>query len=89
MIFQESFNAPGNKNKTEPAVEKTHSTSEDDLLYRTMLKKLQISSNVFSATIFAARIPFVSAAGSGYDFSNNLFTDLGPLLALFGEQVVP
>src|SRR5437762_441362 len=27
------------------------------------------------------------AAHSGEDFSNNLFTDLGPILALFGEQV--
>src|ERR1700744_2910959 len=27
------------------------------------------------------------AAVSGDDFSNNLFSDLGPVLALFGEQV--
>ncbi|RYP78165.1 hypothetical protein DL769_003246 [Monosporascus sp. CRB-8-3] len=29
----------------------------------------------------------VAAADAGDDFSNNLFTDLGPLLALFGERV--
>jgi hypothetical protein len=28
-----------------------------------------------------------AAAKSGDDFSNNLFADLGPVLALFGEQV--
>jgi hypothetical protein len=28
-----------------------------------------------------------AAAESGDDFSNNLFSDLGPVLALFGEQV--
>lgn len=28
-----------------------------------------------------------TAAVDGTDFSNNLFTDLAPLLALFGEQV--
>ncbi|KAF8244011.1 hypothetical protein K440DRAFT_526639, partial [Wilcoxina mikolae CBS 423.85] len=35
--------------------------------------------------VFAAHIPFVSA-GSGEDFSNNLLSDLAPLLALFGDQ---
>lgn len=37
--------------------------------------------------MFAARIPFVTALEIGEDFSNNLFTDLAPLLTLFGEQV--
>ncbi|KAK3363272.1 hypothetical protein B0T25DRAFT_513321 [Lasiosphaeria hispida] len=32
-------------------------------------------------------ITSVAAADAGDDFSNNLFTDLAPLLALFGERV--
>ena len=44
-------------------------------------------SDLIRSLIFAANIPFVSA-GAGDDFSNNLFTDLVPVLALFGEQVV-
>ena len=38
------------------------------------------------ACAFALRIPFVSA-DTGDDFSNNLATDLAPILSLFGEQV--
>lgn len=40
----------------------------------------------FRACAFAIRIPFVSA-DTGDDFSNNLATDLAPILSLFGEQV--
>lgn len=32
-------------------------------------------------------ISTAAAADSGDDFSNNLFSDLAPLLTLFGEQV--
>ena len=32
-------------------------------------------------------IPITSAGDTGDDFSNNLATDLAPILALFGEQV--
>ncbi|RPA83972.1 ankyrin [Ascobolus immersus RN42] len=32
-------------------------------------------------------LPFVSAGEGGDDFTNNLFSDLAPLLSLFGEQV--
>ncbi|PWW80302.1 hypothetical protein C7212DRAFT_362128 [Tuber magnatum] len=39
-----------------------------------------------SIAIFLA-LPPGALAGSGVDFSNNLFSDLGPVLALFGEQV--
>ncbi|KAG0135860.1 hypothetical protein HOY82DRAFT_115539 [Tuber indicum] len=39
-----------------------------------------------STTIFLVLAPQALAAG-GVDFSNNLFSDLAPLLALFGEQV--
>jgi hypothetical protein len=35
---------------------------------------------------FAARIPSV-LADAGDDFSNNLLSDLAPILALFGENV--
>ena len=35
----------------------------------------------------AAFAPFAAAAGDLDDFSNNLATDLGPLLALFGENM--
>ncbi|RYP76419.1 hypothetical protein DL771_001858 [Monosporascus sp. 5C6A] len=38
---------------------------------------------VFLATV----APFAAAAGGLDDFSNNLATDLGPLLALFGENM--
>ncbi|RYP81392.1 hypothetical protein DL770_005920 [Monosporascus sp. CRB-9-2] len=36
---------------------------------------------------FATVAPFAAAAGSLDDLSNNLATDLGPLLALFGENM--
>ena len=40
----------------------------------------------FRACAFIIRIPFVFA-DTGDDFSNNLATDLAPILSLFGEQV--
>jgi hypothetical protein len=54
--------------------------------HQTVLQNLRISSRLFGASFFAARLPFVSA-DAGEDFSNNLFSDLAPILALFGEQV--
>ena len=56
-------------------------------VHRTLSQKLRFPSGFFRASIFAARIPFASAASTGEDFSNNLVSDLAPLLALFGEQV--
>ncbi|KAF8533780.1 hypothetical protein BDD12DRAFT_468216 [Trichophaea hybrida] len=47
---------------------------------------LRIPSRFFSVSIFAARIPLVSA-DAGDDFSNNLLSDLAPIMALFGEKV--
>lgn len=42
----------------------------------------------FATTIiFLSLIPSARAAGSGEDMVNNLFSDLAPVLALFGEQV--
>ena len=41
---------------------------------------------LLGSSVFAARVPFVSA-DAGEDFSNNLASDLAPLLSLFGEQV--
>lgn len=42
----------------------------------------------FVPTLFlAASIPVAAAIEDGNDFSNNLFSDLGPIIALFGEQV--
>ena len=55
-------------------------------VHRTASHKPSFPSRFFSASVFASRIPFVSA-DSGEDFSNNLFSDLAPILALFGEQV--
>jgi hypothetical protein len=79
---------PGDKTTAESLLGGYHNSgSKNDPRYQTILRKLQISSNFFRASIFAARIQFVSAAGSGDDFSNNLFTDLAPILTLFGEQV--
>jgi hypothetical protein len=55
---------------------------------RTLWQKLYTAPRFFGAFVFTARIPVVSAAfANGNDFSNNLFSDLGPVLALFGEQV--
>ena len=53
-------------------------------------KRLQVSRRLHVAVFFAIRIPLVAAATdmNGDDFSNNLFTDIGPILALFGEQVL-
>ena len=50
------------------------------------LKIFGAPSRLFAASVFAANVPFV-LADSGGDFSNNLFSDLAPVLALFGEQV--
>ncbi|EEP77677.1 conserved hypothetical protein [Uncinocarpus reesii 1704] len=51
----------------------------------------QISTNLhvlLASIITASYIPVVSAANqSGDDFSNNLFSDLAPILTLFGEHV--
>jgi hypothetical protein len=40
---------------------------------------------ILSGILFAA--PSLAAKDDGDDFSNNLFSDLAPILALFGEQV--
>src|ERR1700760_2040012 len=45
-----------------------------------------VSSLLASTVIFLA-LPPGALAANGVDFSNNLFSDLGPVLALFGEQV--
>ncbi|KAG0133680.1 hypothetical protein HOY82DRAFT_255446 [Tuber indicum] len=45
-----------------------------------------VSTLLASSAIFLA-LPPGAAAANGVDFSNNLFSDLGPVLALFGEQV--
>lgn len=37
--------------------------------------------------LLLASLPLTAAESSGDEFSNNLFSDLAPLLALFGEQV--
>ena len=72
---------------TKPATENPHDTSRSAPQRRTILQRIQISSNAFKGTIFAAHIPSV-LADPGDDFSNNLFSDLAPILALFGEQVI-
>jgi hypothetical protein len=45
-----------------------------------------MSSRFFGAAVFIAHLPF-AAADAGEDFSNNLLSDLAPILALFGENV--
>ena len=72
-------------------IELLESVADDDpditrKAHRTLSQRLRFPSRLFSASIFATRIPFVSA-DNGEDFSNNLFSDLAPVLALFGEQV--
>ena len=49
--------------------------------------RLHIPRGIFCAVVFAACLPVASALANGEDFSNNLFSDLAPILALFGEQV--
>ncbi|KAF8537728.1 ankyrin repeat-containing domain protein [Trichophaea hybrida] len=49
-------------------------------------KKFRISSRLFGASVFATRLP-PALADAGDDFANNLFSDLAPVLALFGEKV--
>ena len=78
---------PGDKTTAESATENPHDTSGGAPQRQTIFQRIQISSNVFKGSIFAAHLPFVSA-DAGDDFSNNLFSDLAPVLALFGEQVI-
>ena len=46
-----------------------------------------ISRGIFCGVVFAAFLPVASALANGADFSNNLFSDFAPILALFGEHV--
>ena len=55
--------------------------------YRPFPLSLNIPRGVFSGVVFVACLPVASALADGVDFSNNLFSDLAPILALFGEQV--
>lgn len=52
-----------------------------------LLRKARSLWGTFVYPIIASRLPLVSAGDAGEDFSNNLFSDLAPILALFGEQV--
>lgn len=54
---------------------------------RSIFMKLRRLRSFLIVVLITARIPMVSAVAQGEDFSNNLFSDLGPILALFGEQV--
>ncbi|RPA81717.1 ankyrin [Ascobolus immersus RN42] len=47
----------------------------------------RLASTYIGVLSFFARIPFVYAAEFGDDATNDLFSDFGPLLSLFGEQV--
>ena len=44
-------------------------------------------STLLASTVTFLALPPGALAANGVDFSNNLFSDLGPVLALFGEQV--
>ena len=55
--------------------------------YRPFPLRLHIPRGIFCGVVSAACLPVASALANGDDFSNNLFLDLGPILALFGEQV--
>ena len=48
-----------------------------------VMAKILKTSGVLVVTVF----PSLAAADGGDDFSNNLFSDMAPILALFGEQV--
>ena len=49
--------------------------------------RLNISRGIFYGVVFAAFLPVSSALANGDDFSSGFFSDLAPILALFGEQV--
>lgn len=55
------------------------------------MKRISVSGTLASRYLgvlfFAARLPFAYAAEFSDDSTNDLFSDLGPLLSLFGEQV--
>lgn len=78
---------PKDTTTSEPVLEEHSRVFANDPAYRAILQKLRISPGFFKASIIAARIPHVSAADGGGDFSNNLVSYLAPILALFGEQV--
>ncbi|KAL0634201.1 hypothetical protein Q9L58_006877 [Maublancomyces gigas] len=46
-----------------------------------------LSYQMFQAFLLAIRFPLVLASGFGDEVTNNLITDIAPLLALFGERV--
>ena len=56
-------------------------------VYQPFPLRLHIPRGVFSGVVAVACLPVASALADGVDFSNNLFSDLAPILALFGEQV--
>ena len=63
------------------------SSTTDNQTYRPFPLRLYIPRGIFCGVVFAACLPVASALANGDDFSNNLFSDLSPILALFGEQV--
>jgi hypothetical protein len=52
-----------------------------------MFSKFRSLLSLLIAVLATECIPTASALADGDDFSNNLFTDLGPIISLFGEQV--
>ena len=55
--------------------------------FRPFPLRLHIPRGLFCGVVLAACLPVASALANGDDFSNNLFSDLAPILALFGEEV--
>ena len=51
------------------------------------MQELRFPPGFFGASVVAAWIQFVSAISSGEEFSNNLISDVAPILTQFGEQV--
>lgn len=47
----------------------------------------RITAWFYGIFLFFVQLPFASAVEDGNDFTNNLFSDLAPILTLFGEQV--
>lgn len=47
----------------------------------------RVGGRFTTAVLLLSLIPSVQAIGDGDSFANNLFSDLAPILALFGEQV--
>jgi hypothetical protein len=74
--------------QSQPSISCSHWSSKEAAQANcpSWLNNFRSSSRLLRIVTFFAHVPSV-LADTGDDFSNNLFSDLAPILALFGEQV--